>query len=338
MEGIPIIYTIKDFDALTYVSRNGYGCIYSYETGGKVYVGQTRKKLEKRMANHSIKTETEVDVSTSRNGWQNLRIRALVPVSKLDEMESYYITELNSLHPNGWNHTNGGMKGFTLCEETHRKIGEKSKGRIPSEEARRNMSESHKGHETSEETRAKIGAKLKGRTYSEESLRKMSEAKKGCVISEEARRKISEAHKGKPKSEETRRKMSEAKMGVKMSDEARKNMSEAKKGKSHAPLSEETRRKISEAHKGMKASEETRRKISEANRNRSKETLEKMARTKYIPVAQYTKDGEYIATYESVKKATEVTGTGGGSICKCAKGKMKSAGGFIWKYVNKVES
>ena len=287
MEGIPIIYTIKDFDALTYVSRNGYGCIYSYETGGKIYVGQTRKKLEKRMATHSTKTITEVDLSTSRNGWQNLRIRALVPIGKLDEMESYYITELNSLHPIGWNRTNGGMKGFALCEETRRRIGEKSKGRIPTEE-----------------TRAKIGTKLKGRVYSEETRKKMSESHKGCEISEETRRKISEA-----------------KMGVKMSDEARKNMSEAKKGKSHAPLSEETRRKI-----------------SEANRNRSRESVEKMARTKYIPVAQYTKDGEYIATYESVKKATEVTGTGGGSICKCAKGKMKSAGGFIWKYVNKDES
>ena len=337
MDCIPIIYTIKDYDALTYVSRNGYGCIYSYETGGKIYVGQTRKKLEKRMATHSTKTTTEVDLSTSRNGWRNLRIWALVTVSQLDEMESFYIHELNSLHPSGWNRTDGGKKGFTHCEETRKKISEAGMGREVSEETRKKLSEVRMGHETPDETRRKIGEKMKGRVFSEESRRKMSESHKGQQISEETRKKISEANKGKPKSEETRKKISEANMGKKMSEEACRNMSEAKKGKTHAPLSEETRDKISQALTGTKRSEETRKKISEANKRRSQESIENMARTKYVPIAQYTKDGEYVATFESIKNATETTGINGSQISGCAKGKYKSAGGFIWKYVNKDE-
>ena len=54
------------------------------------------------------------------------------------------------------------------------------------------------------------------------------------------------------------------------------------------------------------------------------------------PVAQYTKDGKHIATYNSLKDASTVTGINVSTICLVCKndGKHKSAGGFIWKYVN----
>jgi hypothetical protein len=55
------------------------------------------------------------------------------------------------------------------------------------------------------------------------------------------------------------------------------------------------------------------------------------------PVAQYTKDGKHIATYQSLKDASEATGVNISTLCCCCKGyqgtsKRKTAGGFIWKY------
>ena len=56
-------------------------------------------------------------------------------------------------------------------------------------------------------------------------------------------------------------------------------------------------------------------------------------------IAQYSKDGSLICTYNSVKEAHEKTGVNLGDICSCCKGQKGSkgrikhtAGGFIWKY------
>jgi len=55
---------------------------------------------------------------------------------------------------------------------------------------------------------------------------------------------------------------------------------------------------------------------------------------KYKKVSQYTKDNIYIKTYNSLKSAAMENGLYGSSICNCAKGKIKSAGGCIWRYAD----
>ena len=53
-----------------------------------------------------------------------------------------------------------------------------------------------------------------------------------------------------------------------------------------------------------------------------------------VSVAQYTKNGEHIATYNSLKDASTATGINMSTICLVCKGDNthKSAGGYIWKY------
>lgn len=53
------------------------------------------------------------------------------------------------------------------------------------------------------------------------------------------------------------------------------------------------------------------------------------------PIAQYTKDGEFIAEYESGVEAAKALGLRASSIQRCAAGGRKTAFGYIWKYVNK---
>lgn len=70
--------------------------------------------------------------------------------------------------------------------------------------------------------------------------------------------------------------------------------------------------------------EELKRKMSEAkigNHNRPQK-----------PVLQFSKTGEFIAEYPSIKEAERQTGCYQTHICKCCKGKLKSTGGYIWKY------
>lgn len=105
-------------------------------------------------------------------------------------------------------------------------------------------------------------------------------------------------------------------------DETKKKISESKIGEKNPNFgkhfSEEHKKKLSEALSGHEVSEETRKKISENIPSKQ--------------VLQFSKNGEFIAEYPSIKEASRQTGCYQQHICKCCKGKRKSAGGFIWKY------
>ena len=49
-------------------------------------------------------------------------------------------------------------------------------------------------------------------------------------------------------------------------------------------------------------------------------------------VSQYSKTGEFIASYNSTLEAEKVTGVYHSHISRCCKGKSKIACGFVWKY------
>ena len=51
-------------------------------------------------------------------------------------------------------------------------------------------------------------------------------------------------------------------------------------------------------------------------------------------ILQYSKDGEFIAEYQSIRGASRQIGCNPSSICQCCKGKYKSAGGYIWMYAS----
>lgn len=106
-------------------------------------------------------------------------------------------------------------RGFKHTEETKRKIGNSSRGRIGYWLGKKRLP-------LSEETRRKISVgnlgkhlgRIKGFQHSEETKRKISIANAGRKLSEEHKRKVSEGNKGKIMSLETRKKMSENQMGT----------------------------------------------------------------------------------------------------------------------------
>ncbi len=51
-------------------------------------------------------------------------------------------------------------------------------------------------------------------------------------------------------------------------------------------------------------------------------------------ILQFSKDGILINEYDSLKKASEETGIEKSNICSVCKGKTKTAGGFVWKYLD----
>ena len=115
-----------------------------------------------------------------------------------------------------------------------------------------------------------------------------------------------------------------------VSDETKQKLSEAMKGENNPlygkHLTEEHKSKLSKAKKGENN--------PMYGKHRDDETKDKMRLSHNKPVIQFTKEGEFIAEYESALVAKNITGIDSSNISKCCLGKLKSAGGFKWTYKN----
>lgn len=108
------------------------------------------------------------------------------------------------------------------------------------------------------------------------------------------------------------------------------NSSLAMKGKHHT---EETKLKMSEANKGKHHTEETKQKLSENARKPMKGKFGSECPNSK-KVAQYNKQtNELIKVWDSMHDVERELGINNGNISSCCKGKLKSAGGFVWKYL-----
>jgi group I intron endonuclease len=104
----------------------------------------------------------------------------------------------------------------------------------------------------------------------------------------------------------------------------------------------------SKSHKNGKPSEETKNKIRESiikyykeNSNIKQINIEKhreaMAKAKGKKVAQYTNDNEFIKEYNSISEAGRVSGIKNKNISSVLCGRTKTAGGYIWKYIDEKD-
>jgi group I intron endonuclease len=137
--------------------------------------------------------------------------------------------------------------------------------------------------------------------------------------------------------------------GNKWTDEQRKKMSESRKGKSWEELygkkkANEMKENSAEAQKGRKHSEETLNKIRKANIGEKNPAHGKGDRQKgeknpmygkpvkhRRSVVQFDKEGNKIKEYDFINQVVE-DGFNAGNVAMAAKGKLKSSGGYVWKY------
>ena len=63
-----------------------------------------------------------------------------------------------------------------------------------------------------------------------------------------------------------------------------------------------------------------------------KENAIKNAMSVKKPIFQYTKDGKFVARYDSAADAARVLGVNNTHISEAAKGKRKTSNGYIWKF------
>lgn len=161
---------------------------------GKVYVGQTVQKLRMRWALHkhqSLNRNRPLYRAMRKYGISKFIIEELevfptgTNKERFDVREVFWIKELNSMAPNGYNLTSGGNGKFFLSKETKARISQSKVG-IP----------------RSPETVEKMRRAALGNTN-----------RRGAILSESTRAKISQSQIGRKDSDETKNKKRLAHIG-----------------------------------------------------------------------------------------------------------------------------
>lgn len=159
----------------------------SCSVNGKLYVGQTRQRFGIRLAEHrncalgtaeqSYSKRTAIARAMRKYGFDafDFEIIEICEPDRLDEREAYWIAELGSLAPAGYNLQAGG-KNAPRSAEVGQRISAANKGRVKTPEWRAALSRSHMGKVISPEQRAKASAIQKGRKQSAETKRRRSVA------------------------------------------------------------------------------------------------------------------------------------------------------------------
>ena len=106
--------------------------IYKIESrlDGKIYVGQTQRTLKERISEHMRggRRRSYIDRAIKTHGIENFTVEVIEEcstVEELNEREIFWIRELNSRYPNGYNLTSGG-NGRNVTDETRKKMSARS--------------------------------------------------------------------------------------------------------------------------------------------------------------------------------------------------------------------
>lgn len=164
----------------------GYVYLTTNLINNKIYIGQrkyTNKKDELYLGSGVL-----LKKAINKYGVHNFKKEILTEgfsKEQLDEIESFYIKELNSLIPNGYNikeKAGGGayLQNHPNRDEIRQKISRSLKGMIYSKERNKKISEAHKGRKKPQSVIDKIKLTKKNNPYkrSKESIRKGVEIRK----------------------------------------------------------------------------------------------------------------------------------------------------------------
>jgi group I intron endonuclease len=185
----------------------------------KSYIGQTRRQSYRSRWNRhcSVKSKTAISLAIQKYGKENFDIKVVavaLSIEELNQLETRYIKEFNTLSPHGYNLNLGGDCRSVVTDEVRKKISNGNKGKILSDEARLKIGAASRNRVICDETRKKLSDAFKGRTISDAQKAQISATltgRKTGPMSLESRDKNSLKKKNRPLSEEHKQKLSQIK-------------------------------------------------------------------------------------------------------------------------------
>ena len=102
-------------------------CVYKITNSinNKSYIGVTKRKPKIRFNEHFRNKEEPLYSAKEKYGIENFSLTIIeedIKDSDIDEKERYYITYYNSIAPNGYNLSAGGMSNMTISPKGRQKL------------------------------------------------------------------------------------------------------------------------------------------------------------------------------------------------------------------------
>lgn len=174
------------------------------KVNGRYYIGSSKDILGRRWKQHQRELNNRTHHNAHLiNAWHKYGKDAFeivvieeVPIDKLYEVEQKYL-DICAVTPSEAYNLNYAPDGGRPSEESIRKISQKLKGRVFTEEHKQRIGQAMVGRPYSDETRAKIGRYAATRTHSEETRRKIGKASLGHRLSDASKLKMSLAGIGR---------------------------------------------------------------------------------------------------------------------------------------------
>jgi group I intron endonuclease len=221
---------------------------------GKRYVGQTiqgERRWTKHRSDSFVGSQSAIHRAIRKYGWENFNVSVIWegPADSLNEQESFFIREHNSLSPHGYNLTTGGQ----------------TNGKIISEETKEKISVASLNHWADPEYREKVIATRKQTWSNPELLRKRSEILKKKWEDPEFRENMQAVLQSALDTPEMHELRSVNTKKMWESEEKRNRIIEQMKSTASTPKEKERK---SQASKAMWENPEFRKKMAQALRNR----------------------------------------------------------------------
>lgn len=323
------------------ISYKGVACIYAVlSPSNKIYIGQTND-LYSRYKSGVSKSQRFLYRSYKKYGEDNHKLFTIIifkgafTQQDLDYWERYYIEVYKAEGYQLLNIREGGGNQGKLSEVTKKLIGVKSKKWVEdnpekAKERTMNATKSNIGKKRSEDTKRLMSQSASGKQRTEEHRKNLSEAKKGKPSS----------FKGKTFSEESKRKLSESKKGIgnvpilqfSLSGDLIKEWPSIKEAADTLNLPTGTIGGCIRKAKHYKTCGGFIWRYKSDNSPIIPDDHRQTYKPKECPVTQLDIHGVIINEFNSVKEAASVTGINRVSIIMTCRGRLKSAGGFIWQY------
>lgn len=165
------------------------------------------------------------------------------------------------------------------------------------------------------------GAAFTGRKHTAETIAKIKQNLRKHYENPEYIRRLSESVKNAMASPEVRKKVSE---NLRNSEKFRKAVEEGRVGKGILEYTPEIRSKISESLK--KHFEKNGPNQINVEKHRSA-----MAKAKGVSIYQYSTDGKFVASHESIKSASRSLSVQDGALRRALKDSKFTCKGYVWK-------
>lgn len=292
-------------------------CVYKHTTpNGKIYIGITCQNPVHRWGKDGkgYKHNRHFYNAITKYGWNNITHEILhsgLDAEQAGVLEQLYIAIYESSDTKkGYNNTSGGQVGFHLTTETKKKLSRNATIQLTKQwedGAWREKMSSNASKQMKEQWKT-----IAWRTY----MAQKSEERWSDPLFREKVRNALNTTERKSKISASAKKM--------WSDEAiREKITQSLKESWQGEKAKKRRKNVSERIKQIWQDEEFRNSHVGANSAAAKS------------INQYDLDGNFIRTYDCISEAGQAIGKNIGHIVACAKGKRKTAYGYIWKYARK---